>query len=66
MGETALKQLVYAGKGVALQSGCLQTLLHAKRRGLPVHVISVNWSEELVKAALGLPHTADAASRCTA
>ncbi|KAK9833927.1 hypothetical protein WJX74_010080 [Apatococcus lobatus] len=55
--------LTQAGEKVALQPGCLQTLMHAKRRGLPVHVISVNWSEELVRAALSLPPTTASASR---
>ena len=51
-----------AGRKVALQPGCLQTLTRAKGKGLPVHVISVNWSEELVKAALGVPHDPHAPS----
>ncbi|KAK9848103.1 hypothetical protein WJX84_007310 [Apatococcus fuscideae] len=54
--------LTTAGRKVALQPGCLQTLTRAKGKGLPVHVISVNWSEELVKAALGVPHDPHAPS----
>ena len=46
------------GRSIPLQAGCLQTLMRAKQQGLPVHVVSVNWSEELVQAALRLPCTA--------
>lgn len=41
-----------AGREVELQPGCAQVLRWAGRLGVPCHVISVNWSSDLVRAAL--------------
>jgi len=40
---------------VGLQPGCVSVLRHASAAGVPTHVISVNWSSELVRAALQQP-----------
>jgi hypothetical protein len=45
---------------VQLRAGCLETLRAALDAGVPTHIMSVNWSGQLVAAALGLP--ADAAA----
>ncbi|KAK9829096.1 hypothetical protein WJX72_003863 [[Myrmecia] bisecta] len=46
------RRLVEAGAEIGLQPGCLGCLKRAQQRRLPVHVVSVNWSSELVRAAL--------------
>ena len=43
------------GGRVGLRPGCLGVLRHANAAGVPTHVISVNWSSELVRAALQQP-----------
>jgi len=43
-----------AGASVPLQQGCRDTLSRAAAQGIPTHILSVNWSAELVAAALGL------------
>ena len=40
---------------MGLQPGCLGVLRRAGATGVPTHVISVNWSSELVRAALQQP-----------
>lgn len=44
-----------AGSTVLLKDGCRDTLQLANQLGIPIHVVSVNWSSSLVAAALGLP-----------
>ena len=41
-----------AGEQVGLQAGCLTVLNRAQQAGVPTHVVSVNYSSEMVKAAL--------------
>jgi len=43
---------VSAGEQIGLQAGCLTVLTRAQQAGVPTHVVSVNYSSELVKAAL--------------
>jgi hypothetical protein len=38
-----------------LRPGCLRVLRRANAADVPTHVISVNWSSELVRAALQQP-----------
>ena len=40
---------------VQLQPGCRETLAAAAAAGMAVHVLSVNWSSNMVAEALGLP-----------
>lgn len=50
--------LTEAGKKITMQQGCLDLLQKAVALGVPTCVVSVNWSGELVSAALsqqGLP-----------
>ena len=48
-----------AGANVGLRPGCMGVLRRAGEAGVPTHVISVNWSSELVRAALQQPACAD-------
>lgn len=41
-----------AGGRIELQPGCAEVLQRAAHQGVPCHVISVNWSHALVRAAL--------------
>ena len=41
-----------AGEQIGLQLGCLPVLYRAQQAGVPTHVVSVNYSSEMVKAAL--------------
>ncbi len=43
---------VSAGEQIGLQAGCLTVLTRAQQAGVPTHVVSVNYSSEMVKAAL--------------
>ena len=40
---------------MGLRPGCMGVLRRASEAGVPTHVISVNWSSELVRAALQQP-----------
>ncbi|KAG2498573.1 hypothetical protein HYH03_003324 [Edaphochlamys debaryana] len=53
-GSTEAEQAA-AGAQVALRPHCREALAGALRRGVPVWVVSVNWSHALVRAVLGLP-----------
>ena len=44
--------LLPAGEQIGLQAGCLTVLSRAQQAGVPTHVVSVNYSSEMVKAAL--------------
>ncbi|MCO5602721.1 hypothetical protein L7F22_056858 [Adiantum nelumboides] len=46
------QQIQDAGKHVALQPGCLRVLLGFASLGAPIHVISANWSRDLVYGGL--------------
>lgn len=46
---------LHAGRQVKLQQGSLAVLQRAQTAGVPTHIISVNWSSELVRAALQQP-----------
>lgn len=53
-----------AGRAVGLQPGCLAVLSRAQQASVSVHVVSVNYSTELVQAALQGPRlTVTARSR---
>ena len=43
---------------MGLRPGCMGVLRRAAAAGVPTHVISVNWSSELVRAALQQPAVA--------
>lgn len=45
-------RLKAAGEQIGLQAGCLTVLTRAQQAGVPTHVVSVNYSSEMVKAAL--------------
>ncbi|DBB00608.1 TPA: hypothetical protein ACH3X3_002298 [Trebouxia sp. C0006] len=45
-------RLKAAGEQIGLQAGCLTVLTRAQQAGVPTHVVSVNYSTEMVKAAL--------------
>ncbi|KXZ50218.1 hypothetical protein GPECTOR_17g855 [Gonium pectorale] len=49
------QELAAAGAALPLRPHCRETLSGALRRGIPVRVLSVNWSDVYVGAALGLP-----------
>ncbi len=42
-----------AGKRLPLREGCRETLDAVVASGVPVHIMSVNWSAQYVAAALG-------------
>ncbi|KAL4420336.1 hypothetical protein ABPG77_006143, partial [Micractinium sp. CCAP 211/92] len=44
--------LARAGASIRMQGGCLDLLKQACEAGVPTYVVSVNWSAEMVKAAL--------------
>jgi hypothetical protein len=44
-----------AGQEVELQQGCREVLLRAAKEGVATHVVSVNWSSTLLRAALAAP-----------
>ncbi|KAI7844453.1 hypothetical protein COHA_001957 [Chlorella ohadii] len=44
--------LARAGASIRMQPGCLALLKQAAQAGVPTYVVSVNWSAEMVKAAL--------------
>ncbi|KAI3425347.1 hypothetical protein D9Q98_009111 [Chlorella vulgaris] len=44
--------LARAGESITMQDGCLQLLKQAAEAGIPTYVVSVNWSAEMVRAAL--------------
>ena len=44
---------------MGLRLGCLGVLRRAKAGGVPMHIVSVNWSSELVRAALQQPAAGD-------
>lgn len=44
-----------AGRAVQLQQGCREVLLRAAQEGVATHVVSVNWSSALLRAALAAP-----------
>ncbi|GLC44016.1 hypothetical protein PLESTB_000220200 [Pleodorina starrii] len=46
-------EVAAAGAEVRLRPHCLETLRAALKRGIPVEVVSVNWSDMYVGAALG-------------
>ncbi|DBA77723.1 TPA: hypothetical protein ACH3X2_008416 [Trebouxia sp. C0005] len=45
-------RLKAAGEQIGLQAGCLTVLTRAQQAGIPTHVVSVNYSSQMVKAAL--------------
>ncbi|PSC75210.1 thiamine biosynthetic bifunctional enzyme chloroplastic isoform C [Micractinium conductrix] len=44
--------LARAGASISMQPGCLDLLRRAADAGVPTYVVSVNWSAEMVRAAL--------------
>lgn len=54
-------ELRVAGSANVLRPYCRAALAEALRRGIPTHVLSVNWSDEYVSGALGLPSTSASA-----
>ncbi|KAK3263101.1 hypothetical protein CYMTET_28076 [Cymbomonas tetramitiformis] len=53
-----MEDIAATAAALALRPGCLQLLPHLKDAGVPVRVLSVNWSAELICAALELPAAA--------
>ncbi|KAG2445538.1 hypothetical protein HXX76_000153 [Chlamydomonas incerta] len=51
-------EVAAAGAGLQLRPQCREVLSGALGRGIPVHVLSVNWSDVYVGAALAAPATA--------
>ncbi|GFR49147.1 hypothetical protein Agub_g11165, partial [Astrephomene gubernaculifera] len=49
------EEVCAAGSAVPLRPHCREALRAALDRGIPVHVVSVNWSDLLLRAALRLP-----------
>lgn len=47
--------LLHTGQEVALQPGCREVLRRAAESGVSTHVVSVNWSSELLRGALPPP-----------
>ncbi|DBB00982.1 TPA: hypothetical protein ACH3X1_000888 [Trebouxia sp. C0004] len=45
-------RLKAAGEQIGLQAGCLTVLTRAQQAGVPTHIVSVNYSSEMVKATL--------------
>ena len=43
---------IQTGEQIGLQPGCLTVLSRAQQLGVPTHVLSVNYSSQMVKAAL--------------
>ena len=43
---------IQTGEQIGLQPGCLTVLSRAQELGVPTHILSVNYSSEMVKAAL--------------
>jgi hypothetical protein len=50
-----LSSTTCVGQAVELQRGCREVLLGAVREGVATHVVSVNWSSTLLRAALAAP-----------
>ena len=48
-------ELAAASRQVPLQPNCSNTLASLRAQGVPIHVISVNWSAQFVAEALQLP-----------
>jgi 2-hydroxy-3-keto-5-methylthiopentenyl-1-phosphate phosphatase len=48
-------QLAAAAASIQLRPGCADTLSAAAAAGIPVSLLSVNWSRTLINAAMGFP-----------
>ncbi len=45
--------LVRCGEGIRKRDGAIETLADARRRGFDVHIVSANWSTDMLRGAVG-------------